>query len=85
MIVVTDTLMVNPRNVVYITKEVAYKGQFRVSLYGIGSDGRTNIGGCVFQNECEAELFMDYCCKEIDKANGIFEEKNEELNEENIC
>ncbi len=84
MIVVRDTLMVNPRNVVYITKEVAYKGQFRVLLYGLGPSGRIEIGTAYFQNECEAELFMDYCCEEIDKANGVYQ-KTEELNEENIC
>lgn len=80
MIVITDTLMVNPHNVAYIRKENAYGGGFCVSLHGLGPSGRIEIGHEYFQNESEAELFMDYCCEEIDKANGIFEEKNEKEN-----
>lgn len=84
MIVVNDILMVNPYNVAYIRKDNVCGGQFRVSLYGLGPTGRFDIGDAFFQNECEAELFMDYCCEEIDKANGVYQ-KTEELNEENIC
>ena len=84
MIVITDTLMVNPHNVAYIRKEHAYKEGFCVSLQGLGPSGRIEIGTAYFQNECEAELFMDYCCEEIDKANGVYQ-KTKELNEENIC
>lgn len=84
MIVVTDNLMVNPHNVAYIRKDNVSGGRFCVSLIALGTSGRIDIGYAYFQNEWEAERFMDYCCEEIDKANGVYQ-KTEELNEENIC
>lgn len=84
MIVVSDSLMVNPYNVAYVTKNVTHGGEFCISLCGLGSAGRIDIGNAYFQSEFEAESFMDYCCEEIDKANGVYQ-KTEELNEENIC
>lgn len=79
MIVIDEYTMVNPSQVAIIKKGSVG------SMYGVDLLNTDNMEICSkwFNTNAEAELFMDYCCKEIDMANGIYEENYE--NEDDIC
>ena len=86
MIVMSDRYMVNPKMVVSLLMEKSDypSGGYFIRLYALRDGGTYEIARKRFDRECEAELFMDYCCQEIDKANGVYKESKEE-NDENIC
>ena len=86
MIVLNDHYMVNPSLVVsvLIEKSEYSFGGWYVILYTMKGEGRHQIGSRNFQTESEAQLFMDYCCEEIDKANGVYKETKNDT-EDSIC
>ena len=85
MIVVNDRFIVNPALVssIFYEESTYARGEFCVKLFGIGNSGKVQIGSKLCKNMAEAELFMDYCCKEIDMANGVYNENNK-ITENNI-
>lgn len=86
MIVMNNHYMVNPKLVVSVLVEKSeYSfGGWNVMLYTMKGEGRYQIASKNFPTESEADLFMDYCCEEIDKANGVYEE-TKDGGEDNIC
>ena len=85
MIVISGYEMVNPAHIVRLYKEQDgfdhRKWHVRIS-----TSGGITINPPTFDNEFEADLFMDYVCKEVDIVNGQYKESedNKEFIEENI-
>jgi hypothetical protein len=74
MIVAGEGLMINPAHVARVVRfHDAYWHKWEVRL--LSAEGNT-LSDQTFDIEAEADLFLDYVCEEIDKANGIYKETN---------